>query len=178
MSHMDNVLAFGQIQLRALEPEDIDLLYAWENDSSLWELGSTRVPFSRHILALYLKDISGDVWEDKQVRLIIQTTEQQPVGAVDLYDIDPYHQRAMVGILIHKRSDRRHGYAMDALTALGNYAADVLGLRQLGVTIPENNTASLQLFEKAGYKVTGIRKEWLRTKSGWKDEWFMQKMFA
>ena len=37
------------IRLRALEPEDLDLLYAWENDTSLWEFGSTLVPYSRYV---------------------------------------------------------------------------------------------------------------------------------
>ena len=36
-----------QVRLRALEPEDLDILYRYENDSSLWEVGTTIAPFSR-----------------------------------------------------------------------------------------------------------------------------------
>ena len=30
-----------RVCLRALEPEDLELLYRWENDSELWEVGNT-----------------------------------------------------------------------------------------------------------------------------------------
>lgn len=173
---MYDLLKYGQIILRALEPEDIDLLYKWENDSSLWVVSNARAPFSRHILSQYLKDSTRDIYEQKQVRFIIQTTDLQPVGAIDLFDFDPYHQRAAVGILIHKTEDRRHGYALDALKALDNYAINALGIRQLCASISEENNASIHLFEKVGYQVTGIKKQWLRTPQGWQDEWFFQKL--
>ena len=38
------------IRLRAIEPEDLDLLYQIENDSSLWDVGTTNVPYSRYTL--------------------------------------------------------------------------------------------------------------------------------
>ncbi len=173
---MDNILEYGQIRLRALEPEDIDILYKWENDSSLWALSNSRAPFSKHILAQYLKEATKDIYEQKQVRFIIQANDYIPLGTIDLFDFDPYHQRAMVGILIHDPGYRNKGYASDALSALEKYAIHALGIRQLCANISEDNTASIHLFEKAGYKVTGIKKQWLRVKDGWKDEWFLQKL--
>jgi diamine N-acetyltransferase len=175
---MDNIMAYGQVILRAVEPEDIDLLFEWENDSSLWELSNTRAPFSKYVLAKYLKDASLDVFEQKQVRLIIQTEGDRPVGAVDIFDIDFFHQRAGVGILIHKTEDRHHGFASDALKVIENYVTDTLGIRQLYANISEDNTYSIQLFQKAGYNLTGIKKKWLNTLSGWKDEWFFQKILV
>ena len=38
------------IQLRALEPEDLNRLYKWENDSSIWSVSGTLMPFSKFIL--------------------------------------------------------------------------------------------------------------------------------
>jgi diamine N-acetyltransferase len=175
---MNNVLAYGRINLRAPEPEDLDYLFEWENDASLWELSNTRAPFSKFVLAQYLKEVSRDIFEQKQVRLIIQTEEKKVIGAVDLYDIDFFHQRAGVGILIHKNEDRRQGFASEVLIALENYASGILGIRQLFACISEDNTPSIHLFEKAGYSLTGIRKKWLNTMKGWKDEWFFQKMLV
>ncbi len=175
---MNNLLAFGEVLLRALEPEDLDLLYAWENEVALWSLGNTSSPLSRHQLRQYISEASQDIYARKQERLIITLSDGKAVGAIDLFDFDPYHQRAAVGILIHKSEDRRQGYASDALTALEQYAANILGIRQLHVSVSEDNQPSLQLFEKAGYQVTGIKKEWLRTAQGWENEWFMQKMLT
>jgi len=39
------------INLRALEPSDLDVLYNWENDTSIWKVSQTIAPFSKNILA-------------------------------------------------------------------------------------------------------------------------------
>jgi len=161
-----------------MEPADIDLLYKWENDVEIWEVSNTKTPFSKHVLARYLVESAKDIYETKQLRLIIQNENSEPVGAVDLFDFEPYHQRAGVGILIHKKEDRNMGYATDALTALSNYALEILGLKQLFANITADNTSSIHLFEKAGFKQTGLKKDWVKTFSGWKDELFFQKILA
>ena len=37
------------IQLRAIEPEDLDVLYRWENNADLWEVGDTLASASNGI---------------------------------------------------------------------------------------------------------------------------------
>lgn len=173
---MADNLGFGTVSLRALEPEDIDLLYKWENDASLWEISNTRMPFSKHILEQYILSSTRDIYEQKQLRLIIVNSDGKPVGAVDLFDFDPFHRRAGIGILIYDQGDRHQGYATDTLTALEHYAAGPLGIIQLFATVSEENSNSIRLFRKAGYDLTGIKKKWLNTPRGWKDEWFFQKI--
>lgn len=175
---MNQQLQFGRITLRPLEPEDIDTLYLWENNLEIWNLSNTKTPFSRHILAQYIIDSVKDIYETKQLRLIIQSEKMEAVGAVDLFDFDPYNQRAGVGILIHKKTDRNKGYASDALQALSAYSFEILGLRQLYANIAEDNTNSIQLFTKVGFVQTGIKKDWLKTISGWKDEMIFQKILG
>ncbi len=173
---MDEILSSGIVSLRALEPGDIDILYSWENDTSLWKLSNTHVPFSKHLLEQYLKHSAHDIYELKELRLIIQNRELKPVGIIDLFDFDPYHQRAGIGILIHSKEDRQHGYAFDSLMTIEKYALEVLGLKQLYASIPEDNAGSIKLFQKAGFGLTGIKKMWLHSREGWKDEWFFQKI--
>ncbi len=62
-----------KIFLRALEPEDLDFLYEMENDESLWEVGSTNVPYSRQMLLDYIATACADIYADRQVRFIIET---------------------------------------------------------------------------------------------------------
>lgn len=175
---MNNQLTYGKISLRALEPGDIDLLYQWENDIEIWEISNTKAPFSRHILAQYLIEAAKDIYETKQLRLIIQNENLEPVGAIDLFDFEPYHLRAGVGILIHNKNERKKGYASDALEALSKYTYEVLGLRQLYANITSDNEISIKLFEKSGFKKVGIKKSWIKTVSGWKDEVLFQKMLG
>jgi diamine N-acetyltransferase len=172
---MNDQLVYGKVLLRPVEPEDVDVLYQWENNMEIWELSNTRAPFSKYILTQYIENSAKDIYETKQLRLIIENQDKKPVGAVDLFDFDPYHQRAGVGILIHNEQDRRKGFALDALHALAGFALASLGLRQLYANIGADNTKSIFLFEKAGFKLAGTKKSWLRTSEGWMDELLFQK---
>lgn len=174
MNH--NKLEFGKIRFRALEPDDIDLLYEWENDAKIWDVSNTFEPFSKYILAKYIKESQRDIYESKQVRMIIETLEGKAVGAIDLFDFDPFHFRAGVGILIHDEKDRKLGYANDALQLLCSYATNYLRLHQLFANITADNLASIQLFKNNGFELTGTKKDWRRTLVGWKNELMFQKI--
>ena len=173
---MNKQLKFGKISLRPLEPIDIDILYEWENNLEIWEVSNTKTPFSKHILAQYIMESAKDIYETKQLRLIIQNENLEAVGAVDLFDFEPYHSRAGVGILIHKKTDRNRGYASDALFALSQFSLEVLGLKQLFANISADNLNSIKLFEKCGFIKVGVKKDWLKSISGWKDEILFQKI--
>ena len=85
------------IHLRALEPEDLDILYHSENDSSLWQYGSTLVPYSRFTLREYLQNGQNDIYQTRQLRLMITCNkDKKTVGTIDLFDFDPHHRRAAI----------------------------------------------------------------------------------
>ena len=170
-----NKLENKTINLRAPEPEDLDLLYLWENNTDVWRISGTLVPFSRFVLKQYLENAGKDIFEMKQQRLIIQlNSNKRPVGAIDLFDFDPYHSRAGVGILIAEPSDRRKGYAREALETILDYCFQVLHLHQVYCNIASGNSASLKLFTAAGFEVVGEKKEWLNTVDGFEGELLLQ----
>ncbi len=170
-----NILENEHISLRALEPEDLEILYRWENDPSIWLLSGTLVPYSRFLLKQYLENARKDIFELKQLRLIIEeNTEKRPVGAIDLFDFDPYHRRAGTGILIADPSDRGKGYAREALETLMEYCFGVLKLHQLWCNIGSGNNESMKLFTSAGFQVIGEKKEWLFNGQTFENEWMMQ----
>ena len=157
------VLENNTISLRAPEPEDLDLLYIWENEPAIWQVSGTLTPFSRFVLKQYLEHAGKDIYEVKQLRLMIQLKlNHRPVGAVDLFDFDPHHRRAGIGILIAEPSDRRQGYAREALETMITYCFEVLLLHQVFCNIAADNSASIKLFEEAGFEESGRKREWLR----------------
>ncbi|MGQ7868438.1 GNAT family N-acetyltransferase [Sunxiuqinia sp. sy24] len=165
-----NKLAHGQIRFRPLEPEDLELIYQWENDPEIWQVSNTLVPFSRYILKQYIAESHRDIYETKQLRLIIEIKSGQAVGAIDLFDFDPYHQRAGIGILIYNKDEQGKGLATDALRLMALYATDILGLHQLYANITVDNQASIHLFKKVGFQYAGNKKDWIKTPEGWLDE--------
>ena len=166
------------VTLRAVEPEDLELLYLWENDRTVWQVSNTLVPFSHYQLKRYIESDPDDIYAHRQLRMMIDCcemgTQLRTVGSIDLFDFDPIHQRAGLGILIASPENRRQGYAYEAILQMMDYCRKVLFLHQLYCNISESNTASIQLFKKAGFEVTGTKKEWLRTEFGWEDEFLLQ----
>lgn len=170
-----NMLFGEKVLLRALEPGDLELLYRWENDTEIWNISETLSPVSRFILKRYLENAHKDIFVTRQLRMMIQlTANDQPVGTIDLFDFDQFHKRAAVGILIAEKSERRKGYAGEALGLLKTYCFDVLKLHQLFCSISVDNQSSLELFQKAGFLITGTRKEWNWTGDDFNDEYFLQ----
>ena len=170
-----DVLQHSNIILRALEPEDLELLYRWENDPSVWHLSGTLVPYSRYILKKYLENAQKDIFELKQLRLVIELRkEKRAIGAIDLFDFDPFHRRAGTGILIAAPSDRRKGYARESLEALMDYSFRTLKLHQLWCNIGSGNQDSLRLFKATGFKEVGVKKDWNFSGDGFEDEVMMQ----
>lgn len=161
-------------RLRALEPEDLELMYGWENDMQIWRVSGTVAPFSRHVLSRLIEEQQFDIYATHQMRLVIEH-DGQAVGAVDLFEFDPHNRRAGVGIIVDSQH-RAQGLGHDALKALEQYARQTLHLHQLWCSVTVDNEASLKLFRKAGYVECGLRREWILTSDGALDEILMQKI--
>lgn len=163
-------------RLRALEIEDIEAMYGWENDTEVWRVSGSVAPFSRNVLRRLIDEQQFDIYATRQMRLVIEcATSGEAVGAVDLFEFDPHHRRAGVGIIVAPPY-RRQGYALDALLTLERYAKEVLMLHQLWCSAGADNKASLSLFAKAGYAECGRRREWILSTDGATDEVLMQKI--
>lgn len=158
-----------KIRLRALEPEDLDRLYQWENNPLLWDVGNTRNPYSRFILKQYILQSDKDIYENKQLRLMMVSTQTgETVGTVDLFDLDIHHSRVALGLFVDPTFQSK-GYARASLHLVEDYVFNFLKINQLYCHISETNTASRLLFEKEGYETNGILKNWIRTVDGYEN---------
>lgn len=156
------------LRIRALEPTDLEFLYACENDTENWSTGNTHMPLSRYVLRAYLQQDTTDVFAATQFKWAITLTDGRLVGLLDVIGIDHYHQRAEVGIFIEK-SYRKNGYAAQALGLFADYAKHYLGWHQLTAIVAEKNTASHRLFQKVGFVQSGVWKDFLKTPTGYEN---------
>lgn len=171
------ILKNDLVKLRAIEPADIDLLYEWENNSEIWNVSNTIAPFSKYVLDKYLENSHLDIFALREIRLVIEENNQsKAVGCVDLFDFEPIHLRAGVGILINNREDRKKGFANSAMKLLIEYSKNTLFLHQLFCNISADNTASLSLFQNLGFEISGTKKDWNNIGTEFKDEYFLQKI--
>ena len=153
---MSNHQTLPKIKLRAMEPEDLDVLYKIENDTSLWGEGVTNVPYSRYTLHDYIANEQG-----------------QTVGIIDITDFDPRHRRAELGVVIQCQH-RGKGYAKAAILEVIAYAREILHLHQLYLYVDTQNVISLEIFKKSGFTCSAELKDWLLKGENYKNAVLMQ----
>lgn len=162
------------IRLRALEPEDLELLYQWENDSALWIAGNTRAPYSKFQLREYIAQAKHDIYSDGALRLMmLDKNAEKTVGTVDLFDFDIHHSRVALGLYVADEFQGK-GYASQSLKLVEDYVFNFLKIHQLYVQIAENNFASRKLFEK-DYELNGYLKNWIKIPEGFENILTFQK---
>jgi len=173
----EDLLNGPNIRLRALEPGDVDLLYQWENDTSVWKVTNTLAPYSRFQIEEYVLNAQNNIFAARQLRLMIMAKDgrggETPAGAIDLFDFDPFHFRAGVGILILEQF-RDKGIGLESMQVMIRYVFGTLNMHQLFCNISPDNEPSLRLFEKLGFARCGIKRGWINDMGTWKDEWMFQ----
>lgn len=176
----DRELLVGKkVRLRALEPEDVDLLYAWENDPRVWNISGTFAPFSRETFRQFIENQQYDIYHTRQMRfVIVRPDNDKAVGMIDIFDFDPVNLRAGVGILICDDKERRKGYASEALEIVVEYSAQILRLHQLYCSVCSDNIPSLKLFLGREFVKTGVMREWSRRGKEWQDEIVFQRILV
>ncbi|MBP5388429.1 MAG: GNAT family N-acetyltransferase [Prevotella sp.] len=150
-----------KLLLRALEPEDLDFLYSIENDAELWDFGCANVPYSKFSLNNYIVGSTCDIYADKQMRLLMENEDGKAVGLIDLFNFEPKHQRAEVGIVV-AREYRNMGYGHEALMQIVAYARHTLHLHQVYAFVDVENDYSRKLFEGAGFTAGARLIDWIQ----------------
>jgi diamine N-acetyltransferase len=172
-------MKFKEVKLRAVEPEDLELLYEWENNNQYWIISNTVSPFSKYTLKRYIENSHKNVYVTGQLRLMIEHIKTgKTIGTIDIFDFDAFHKRAGLGILIADESYRQKGYASMALKCLVDYCFSTLLLHQLYCNILSNNPESIQLFLKQGFEEIGVKRDWIKTGEGYIDEHMFQLIKA
>ena len=161
------------VKLRQPSIKDLDDLLGWEND--ILKIDHTDMPvfYTKDQMVIYLNG-NQDPFMNGQVRYMI-TIDDMSIGYIDLYNFDIVHSRAGVGIFIDKKF-RKKGIANKALKTLIEISNKELHLNQLFAEVFQSNKAAISLFEHAGFKLNGLKKQWIRKQEAYEDLLFFQLM--
>lgn len=137
----------------------LPFLQQWWNDPKIM------VPLSGQVWPTTDRDC--DEWYEKygargdgsQVHFLVYLlTEQDPIGHVNLFQINYRSQTAWAAGLGDKRYWGRD-YSIEAARLLLGYAFDVLGLHNVSAAIHADNRGSLRAAEAVGYTRIGIQRQ-------------------
>ena len=165
------------IFLRALEPSDIKILMQLENDESYWKYSNTTEPFSKKLLTSFIAEQKRDIFEVKQKRYVISNQKIPTLGFIDLFNFEPLHRRAGVGILIIEKF-RGKGYGKKALDLLISHSKKNLNINCLFANIAFENKVSISLFKSSGFIKVGLKKSWNFYHNSFHDEYLYQKLLS
>jgi len=164
-----------KIKLRAVEPEDLEILYRWENNPNYWHAGELRTPHSKFALKQYILTSGKNIYESKQLRFMIESkTLNKTVGTIDLFDFDVFNSRVGVGLLIDE-PHRGNGLAEESVMLIEEFVFNYLKINQLYAHVAETNEISEKLFEKCGFAKTCVLKDWISAENGFANVILFQK---
>ena len=142
-----------KIVLRSVDSSDIDTILLWENSTDEPMYGVYDEQYSREDVVQFVKNQQNYSFaETEQLRLMICSHKGERLGSIDLTEYDG--EKAFVSILIFDLSNRRKGFAENALQSIIEYSKS-LGIKTLYATIRPENMPSQNLFKKVGFEPDG-----------------------
>lgn len=163
-----------KVSLRTPEKRDVDLIFRWENDPDNWLVSNTVAPYTHEEIEAFV-DRVPDLYEDQQIRWMIESQERDVVGCVDLFDLDPKNRRVGIGILIDK-DFRGKGFGHEAIDLVLEFCFSDLELHSVYAEVLLSNDSSQFLFEAAGFKKVGEKQDWLWTGDGFINQIMYQRL--
>ncbi|MAQ62104.1 MAG: GNAT family N-acetyltransferase [Flavobacteriales bacterium] len=163
------------VTIRALEPEDLDFLFDTENDTELWKYSNRFYPYSKSLLKNYIDNADKDVFVTHQIKFAITDMKHIVIGFIDLFDFEPLHHRAAIGLMITS-SKRGKGYATAALQLIETYGKERLQLHQFYANIASENKYCIKLFESQHFSLVGKKRDWNFYEGKFHDEMIYQKI--
>lgn len=151
------ILKSSKVVLCPLASEDVALLRQWffEPDVLQWLQISEDPPEYRTVEAIRERfermqaDPSSHVWR-------IDTAAGQPIGQIELVEINRLQRRAEMHLLIGENKVRGNGYGSEAIRLLLKHAFEELKLRRVYLIVDEDNQRAIRCFEKAGFIKEGL----------------------
>ena len=151
----------GLVGLGPLRRDLLDLYGRWNNDFGVTRnLARSRPTTLEQEAATYdelIKDTTLCCFT------VYERATWRPIGVTYLAHIDHWNRCADFGIVIGERDCHGKGYGTETTRLALDYAFTVLGLNNVELTCRAHNLAGLRVYEKAGLKEVGRRRQcrWL-----------------
>ena len=157
------------VTLRAMEPEDQEMLREMVNDPEIEKMVcGYSYPVSTEQQIRWFQSNCND---PQNLRLIIETEGEGPIGYANITEIDWKNKTASHGVKISKKKFRAKGIATDTTMAVMRYVFEELQLNRLEGNFLEYNEASRKILcGKLGWVVEGARRQAVFKENGYHDE--------
>ena len=148
------------VELRALEPRDVDVTVQWRNDPEIRDqILSFRFPVSHVMEVRFIERAIEGAGNNQCVAGIVDRSDGALCGLVYLRDIDWISRHAALGIMIGRRDRQGHGFGRRALRLMLHQAFNVLNLERVYLYVAEYNDRAKNLYNAAGFTHEGTLRQ-------------------
>lgn len=137
----------SEIRLRALERTDLRFIHQLNNNRTIMSYWFEE-PYESfdELEELYNKHIH----DKTERRFIVENTDDEMVGLVELVEINTIHRNAEFQIIITPEFQGK-GYAMALIDRALNYAFTILNLHKVYLHVAIDNEKAIHLYQKCGF---------------------------
>jgi RimJ/RimL family protein N-acetyltransferase len=149
--------AFGGklVRLRAIEPEDWETFYAWNQDSEATRgMNLTPFPQSKAAVREWAASTATRLPENDRFFFVIENLDGEIVGSISTHECNPRHGTFGYGLGI-RREHYRKGYASEAILLLLRHFFRERRYQKVTAHVYSFNEPSLQLHERLGFQQEG-----------------------
>ncbi len=158
----DEFLAGEKVRLVPFEADrDSRNIANWRTNSEYLRLadGDIALQFSVENIKKWLEE---QELSDSSAFFFIKTkNDDEIIGEIGLSGFKGNHCNAFVGISIGDPQNWGKGYGTDAMRIILKYAFAVLNLNHVSLTVFEYNPRGVRSYEKAGFKMEGVQRQFL-----------------
>jgi RimJ/RimL family protein N-acetyltransferase len=167
-----SISAFGgkRVRLRAIEPEDWETFYAWNQDSDAARgMYLTPFPQSKAAVREWTASTATRSPEHDRFFFVIENLEGEIVGSISTHECDPRHGTFGYGLGI-RREHYRKGYASEAVLLLLRYFFRERRYQKVNAHVYSFNEPSLRLHERLGFQQEGRLRRMFLVDGAWVDD--------
>jgi RimJ/RimL family protein N-acetyltransferase len=140
------------VELRALEPRDVDVTVQWRNDPEIRDqVLSFRFPVSHVMEARFIERAIAGEGNSQCVAGIVDLSDHTLCGLVYLRDIDWISRHAAFGMMIGQRDKQGRGIGRRALRLMLHHGFNVLNLERIYLYVAEYNDRARKLYTAVGF---------------------------
>lgn len=152
---MKDLFTGERIRLAAFRPEDLDLMFTWQE--SYTYLANVDTEFTMPKTLKQLQDAeeqgsSGNTF----VQFCLRTLQDdQLIGFVALHSIEWNNQMGSLAVGIGDPAYRGQGYGAEAIELLLQFAFLELNMNRVGLDVIAYNKSAMRAYEKVGFQREG-----------------------
>ena len=164
--------AFGgkRVRLRAIEPEDWETFYAWNQDTEAARgMYLMQFPQSKTAVREWAANMATRPPEHDRFFFVIENLDGEIAGSISTHECDPRHGTFGYGLGV-RREYYRKGYASEAILLLLRHFFHERRYQKVTAHVFSFNEPSLRLHERLGFQQEGRLRRMFLVDGAWVDD--------